>query len=102
MAMHDELTQVANRALFLSPPRNAQEEHHRTSYAYIVVMLIDLDEFKPVSTTRSTCRRRPRPEAKCARRIGRRQMRRSSRAYGDEFVLAYGVQNHPPSMIRQA
>lgn len=92
MAMHDELTQVANRALFLSSLETLRK-NIGTSYAYIVVMLIDLDEFKPVNDTFGHAVG-DHVLKECARRIGEAAPHAQvvARLGGDEFALAYGVQ----------
>lgn len=91
MAMHDELTQVANRALFLSSLETLRK-NIGTSYAYIVVMLIDLDEFKPVNDTFGHAVG-DHVLKECARRIGEAAPHAQvvARLGGDEFALAYGV-----------
>ena len=96
MAMHDELTQLANRALF----RHTLDCLRATigsAHVAVVVMLIDLDDFKPVNDTyghvagdallRECAQRilRVAPYAHVVARLG-----------GDEFAIAYGVTTLDP------
>ena len=95
MAMHDELTQLANRTLFVG----ALESLRRgvgSAHAQIALMLVDLDDFKPVNDTFGhnagdivlrECARRMEaavPEAQVVARLG-----------GDEFALAFAVKETP-------
>lgn len=89
MAMHDDLTQLANRTLFLASLEGLKQRAG-SGHGQIVVMLIDLDEFKPVNDTfghaagdhvLQECARRiceTVPHAQVVARLG-----------GDEFALAY-------------
>lgn len=93
MAMHDELTQLANRALFL---HTISELRGRIGgdYEAIVVILFDLDDFKPVNDTQGhaagdsilrECARRlmeAAPQAHVVARLG-----------GDEFAVAIGLRS---------
>ncbi|MDE2363731.1 MAG: EAL domain-containing protein [Hyphomicrobiales bacterium] len=91
MAMHDELTQLGNRALFLSALQSLKREIG-DAYKHVVLLLIDLDAFKPVNDTFGhiagdivlrECAQRllaAAPYAHVVARLG-----------GDEFALAWGV-----------
>lgn len=96
LAMHDELTQLANRALFLQTIESL-ERQIGAAYAAVVVMLVDLDDFKPVNDTHGhaagdavlrECAARLKaaaPAAHVAARLG-----------GDEFAIAYGAEDADP------
>ena len=93
MAMHDELTQLANRALFLHTLSHLRGQIGRDCQA-VVVILFDLDDFKPVNDTQGhaagdsilrECARRlaeVAPSAHVVARLG-----------GDEFALAIGLKS---------
>ena len=91
MAMHDELTQLANRALFLSSLESLRED--MGAGRSVALMLSDLDEFKPVNdrfghavgdaVLRECARRMVEavPQAHVVARLG-----------GDEFALAFSIE----------
>ncbi len=91
MAMHDELTGLANRALFLHTLGRLRGQVGR-DHAALVVILLDLDDFKPVNDSQGhaagdsilrECAARlveAAPNAQVVARLG-----------GDEFAIAMGV-----------
>jgi len=93
MAMHDELTQLANRALFLHTLARLRGQIGR-DYEAMVVILLDLDDFKPVNDSQGhaagdsilrDCAARllaVAPHAHVVARLG-----------GDEFALAIGLKS---------
>lgn len=91
MALHDELTGLANRALFMETLSSLRREIGSTCAA-VVVALIDLDDFKPVNDTRGHAAG-DAVLRECAARILREapDARVVARLGGDEFALAFGV-----------
>ncbi|HMN70719.1 MAG TPA: EAL domain-containing protein [Rhodoblastus sp.] len=93
MAMHDELTQLANRALFLHTIAELRSRIG-SDYEAIVVILFDLDDFKPVNDSQghaagdSILR-------ECAARLAAAapQAHVIARLGGDEFALAIGLRS---------
>jgi diguanylate cyclase (GGDEF)-like protein len=93
MAMHDELTSLANRTQFVAA-LEAIRGGIGAAYAQVVLMLVDLDDFKPVNDTFGhdagdavlrECARRMQaaaPDATVVARLG-----------GDEFALAFAVKD---------
>ncbi|MEI2736992.1 MAG: EAL domain-containing protein [Rhodoblastus sp.] len=91
MAMHDELTQLANRALFLHTLAQLRGRIG-AGYEALVVVLLDLDDFKPVNDSHGhaagdsilrECAARlleAAPNAHVVARLG-----------GDEFAIAFGL-----------
>ncbi|MCC2107886.1 MAG: EAL domain-containing protein, partial [Hyphomicrobiales bacterium] len=91
MALHDELTQLANRALFLRSLSQLRGQIGRDCVA-LAVILLDLDDFKPVndghghaagdSILREVSARlvQAAPQAHVVARLG-----------GDEFAIALGL-----------
>ncbi|MFT4098576.1 MAG: EAL domain-containing protein [Rhodoblastus sp.] len=93
MAMHDDLTQLANRALFLHTISDLRSRIGG-EYAAIALILFDLDDFKPVNDSQGhaagdsilrECAARliaSAPQAHVVARLG-----------GDEFALAIGLRS---------
>ena len=91
MAMHDELTQLANRALFLHTLAHLRGQIGR-GCAALAIILLDLDDFKPVNDghghaagdciLREVSARlvQAAPQAHVVARLG-----------GDEFAIALGL-----------
>ena len=91
MAMHDDLTSLANRALFLHTIAQLRSEIGR-AYTAVAVILLDLDDFKPVNDSHGhaagdsilrECAARlvaAAPHAHVVARLG-----------GDEFAIAIGL-----------
>lgn len=51
IALHDDLTQLPNRTLFLDRLQQAIDRHQRSPAVSFVVMLLDLDRFKTINDT---------------------------------------------------
>ncbi len=102
LAMHDELTQLANRALFLSALETLKRGLGSTSAA-IVVMLIDLDNFKPVNDTFGH-EAGDRVLRECALRIlsAAPYAHVVARLGGDEFAIACGTHDSDGAGMSEA
>ncbi len=93
MAMHDELTQLANRALFLHTISDLRKRIGR-DYEAMVVILLDLDDFKPVNDGHGHAAG-DFILSECAQRLGAAapQAHVVARLGGDEFALAIGLKS---------
>ncbi|MBU1612530.1 MAG: EAL domain-containing protein, partial [Proteobacteria bacterium] len=87
-ALHDPLTGLANRTLFLERLERAMQRAHRRDYYSFAVLLIDLDRFKRVNDSLGH-QAGDKLLIEVARRIGIcvRSMDTIARLGGDEFAI---------------